>query len=225
MSVNDYSAARTGMVDCQIRPSDVTDPAVIRAFSTVPREEFVPTRQRELAYIDDDILIEPATDTDPARYLMAPRVLAKMMHLAQVGSEDIVLDIGCGSGYSSAILCLLCNSVVAVEENVSLADRASASLTELSFDNVTVVTGPLTKGYPAEGPYDVIFVAGSVDFLPDELSVQLKTGGRLVVVEGQGNAAVARLYSNNEGIFSGVSMFNCSVKPLPGFAKTPEFVF
>jgi protein-L-isoaspartate(D-aspartate) O-methyltransferase len=220
----DFQQARTTMMDCQIRPNNVTDFAVLTAFDTVPREEFVPARNRELAYIDEDIAVHADKVGAFRRYLMEPMSMAKLVELADIETDDIVLDIGCASGYSTAILSLLCNSVVALECDETLAAQAGERLTELDFDNAVVVNGALDEGYPGEGPYDVIFIGGAVDFLPEALFAQLKEGGRLVVVEGLGNAGVARLYVKSSGLTSGRSAFNCAAKPLPGFQAAEEFV-
>ncbi len=220
----DYLQARTTMVDCQLRPNGVTDLAVLEAFSTVPREEFVPSRSRALSYTDEDIAVQPDSTGHSARYLMAPMALAKLISLAGIEKDDIVLDIGCASGYSTALLSLLCNSVVALECDEDLARQAGEKLTELNYDNAVVVSGALEDGYASEGPYDIIFIGGAVDRVPEALFSQLKDGGRLAVVEGVGNAGVARLYTKNGDIASGRSGFNCAVKPLPGFQVAEEFV-
>lgn len=213
------------MVDNQIRTTDVTSYPVIDAFLAVPREEFVPSRFKPLAYIDSDIEIAPAEAGRRARYLMEPSPLAKLVQLASVEPENVVLDIGCGTGYTSAILSRLASSVVALESDATLAAAASETLTRLGFDNVAVVTGPLNDGYPPEAPYDVIFVGGAVEQVPDTFFDQLRDGGRLVVVEGLGNASRARLYLKEEGAIGPRAAFNTSVKPLPGFEKPEAFVF
>lgn len=215
----DYKAARTKMVDNQIRTTDVTSHAVLDAFLTVAREEFVPEAAKPLAYIDNDI------ELAPGRYLMEPSPLAKLIQLAEVGEDDVVLEVGCGTGYASAILSRLGASVVALESDAALAATASETLARLGCDNVAVVTGALEQGYAAEAPYDVIFVHGAVELVPDALFAQLRDGGRLVVVEGYGNASQARLYIKEGGKTSERIVFNTSVKPLPGFRKAREFVF
>ncbi len=219
-----FEQARKNMVDCQIRPNNVTDLAVLAAFSAVPREEFVPTRNRELAYVDEDIAVHTDSVGAYKRYLMESMSMARLVELAGIEDDDIVLDIGSGTGYSTAVLSLLCNSVVALECDDVLAAQAEERLTELNYDNAVVVTGPLEKGYASEGPYDVIFVGGEVDFVPEALLSQLKDGGRLVVVEGLGNCGSARLYVKDGEVVSGRSVFNCAVKPLPGFQRAEEFV-
>lgn len=221
----DFELARTRMVDNQIRTTDVTSHPVLQAFLSVAREDFVPANLRELAYIDDDIRILSGQDGAPDRFLMEPSPLAKLLQLADVGKDDVVLEIGCGTGYVSALLSLLADSVVALESDPALAETAAESLSTLGYDNVAVVTGALAQGYKPEAPYDVIFVGGSVQQLPSALFDQLRDGGRLVVVEGYGNASKAKLYVSEGGNTSARRGFNTSVKPLPGFEKAAQFVF
>ncbi|MCD2181564.1 protein-L-isoaspartate O-methyltransferase family protein [Rhizobium sp. GN54] len=215
----DYTAARIKMVDNQIRTTDVTSHSVLEAFLTVPREAFVPAQLKPLAYIDNDI------EVAPGRYLMEPSPLAKLIQLAVITREDVVLEVGCNTGYASAVLSKLAGSVVALEVDEALAATAGETLAELGYDNVAVVTGELEKGYAAEAPYDAIFVHGAVEVVPEAFFAQLRDGGRLVVVEGYGNASQARLYIKERGIASERSVFNTAVKPLPGFRKSAEFVF
>ena len=215
----DFENQRQHMVDGQIRTSDVTNLGVLAAFQEVPREEFVAKEHLPLAYLDDDLAIATG------RSIMAPATLAKLVQAASVGANDIVLDIGCGTGYSTAILSRLCNSVVAVEENSDLAGIASTKLSELGFDNAVVVQSRMTQGCAGEGPFDVIFLGGSVDEVPSTILDQLKDGGRLVAVVGQGNSGVASLWTRDGSNVSSRRLFNCAVAELPGFAKATEFQF
>ncbi len=221
----DFDQHRRAMVDCQVRTTDVTEIALLDAMLAVPREAFVQTRMKPFAYIDEDILVT-ATDAPVARFLMEASPFAKLVQLADVRPDDLVLDVGCASGYSSAVLSRLAGAVIALECDSELAERATRTLSDQGFDSVAVVTGPLQAGYPSEGPYDVIFVGGAVDAVPQALFDQLKAGGRLVVVEGEGLTGRAMLYlRDDEGIVSGRRAFNLGVKPLPGFQKEPAFVF
>ena len=221
----DFETARANMVDSQLRTTDVTSHSVLKAFLSVPREAFVPAGVREIAYVDEDLQICPARDGRPARYIMKASPLAKLLQLAAVSKEDVVLEIGGGCGYAAAILSQLAGSVVSLESDEALAAQATETLASLGYDNVAVVTGDLAKGYASEAPYDLIFLNGSVEEVPAALTDQLRDGGRLVVVVGYGNAAKATVYRRDGNSTSAATFFNASVKPLPGFAKAAEFVF
>ncbi|MBN9045883.1 MAG: protein-L-isoaspartate O-methyltransferase [Rhizobiales bacterium] len=219
----DFQELRTRMVDNQIRTTDVTDLGVIDAFLTVPREVFVPEARKPLAYFDEDIRLD--NEGAAPRYIMAASPFAKLVQLAGVSKSDTVLDIGCGSGYSAAILSRLAGSVVGLESDSALSAIATARLAELGYDNVVIVSGNMQDGYPSKAPYDVILLEGSVDFVPDRLLDQLREGGRLVAVEGHGNAGIARIYVKESGVTSGRGVFNTAVHPLPGFERIPQFEF
>ncbi|MDS7597207.1 protein-L-isoaspartate O-methyltransferase [Agrobacterium tumefaciens] len=221
----DFETARAKMVDSQLRTTDVTSHSVLNAFLNVPREAFVPAGARQIAYVDEDLQICPAKDGRPARYVMKASPLAKLLQLAAVTKDDVVLEVGGGSGYAAAILSQLAGSVVSLESDEQLAAEATETLASLGYDNVAVVTGDLEKGYAGEAPYDLIFINGSVEEVPAALLGQLRDGGRLVVVVGYGNAAMATVYRRDGNGTSAVTLFNASVKPVPGFAKVKEFVF
>lgn len=221
----DFAMLRRRMVDGQIRTVDVTKLSVLAAFLTVPREKFVPEKFKELSYTDEAIPLTNPSAVSCGRYLMKPAALAKLLQVADIKSEDVVLDIAAGTGYSAALLSKLASSVIALEEDEKLAVIANENLQKGGYDNVVVVKGMLTKGYAEEGPFDVILLEGAVDFIPESLFAQLREGGRLVVAEGHGNAAVARVYMKEDGVVSARRVFNLSINPLDGFLKTPEFVF
>ena len=220
----DFSELRVKMVDGQLRTTDVTNLRLLSAMLEAPREAFVPESRKALAYIDQNILISDQ-GAQTARYLMKPSPLGKLIQLAEVGARDGVLDVGAGTGYAAAVLSRLARSVVALECDDSLADKAAATLAGLGCENVSVERGPLQVGHKDGAPYDVIFVGGSADELPETLLEQLAEGGRLVVVEGRGNAASARIYLKSNGIATGRRVFNAAVKPLPGFERAPAFEF
>ncbi len=219
----DFTERRVKMVDGQIRTTDVTSAPLIEAFLEVPREIFVDTALCDLAYIDEDIRISSGSDNP--RFLMEPSPLARLLQLAEVDESDTVLDVGCGTGYSAAILSRLARSVIALESDPKLADRATATLAEIGRDNVIVVAGALRDGHAANAPYDVIFIGGSVEEVPETLFKQLAEGGRLVAVEGHGNAGVARVFLKTSGVVTGRRAFNAAIKPLPGFERIRVFEF
>lgn len=213
----DYRAQRTKMIDSQIRTTDVTSHSILTAFFNVEREKFVADRLKSVAYIDNDLEIAPG------RYIMAASPLAKLLQLAAIGNMDAVLEIGTGNGYATAILAQLAGSVVSVENDAALLEAAKANLAGIG--NVTLVAGDLAAGHAGKAPYDVIFVNGAVDELPTVLFDQLKEGGRLIAVLGEGLSSGAHIFVREQGRQSERFAFNASVHKLPGFEKTPEFVF
>jgi protein-L-isoaspartate(D-aspartate) O-methyltransferase len=223
--MDDFTTARTKMVDNQLRTQSVTDYEVLAAMGTVPREQFLPPASRPLAYIDSDLALTAAGPDGPVRYMMEPAPLARLVQLAEVGKSDVVLVVGCGTGYSAAVLARLADSVVALEQDTDLAARASETLTDLGVDNVAVVTGSLEAGYPSEAPYDVIFVDGAVEVVPAALTDQLKDGGRLVAVVGYGRSAAATIFRRSGGDVGSRVAFDADVQPLPGFRRPKAFVF
>jgi protein-L-isoaspartate(D-aspartate) O-methyltransferase len=221
----DFAAARRMMVDGQVRTSDVTDLRIIAAMLELPRERFVPEAKADLAYLDYDVPVKEAQGGEPVRCLLKPMVLAKLVQAAAVKASDQVLDVGCATGYSSALLARLARSVVALEEDRDLARVARETLKAIGAENVTVVDGPLTQGWQATAPYDVIFVNGAIDIAPHALCRQLKDGGRLVAVVGPAPTGRAMLYRSVTGDVSGWPIFDAAAPLLPGFAAPPAFVF
>ena len=213
------------MVERQIMTVDVTDRDILDAMGELPRELFVPAEVRELAYSDADL---PLTSSGPGglgRLLIAPATLARLVQLAAPRQGDIVLDIGCGSGYSSAVLAHLVSSVVAVEDDPALVAKATETLIELDIGNVAVVSGAPSEGYPAEGPYDVIFLGGSVAEVPGALLDQLKEDGRLVAIVGTGPDGMAVCFRRVGGAVSQRPAFSAAAPPIPGFNKPKLFQF
>jgi protein-L-isoaspartate(D-aspartate) O-methyltransferase len=221
----DFAAARRMMVDGQVRTSDVTDLRIIAAMLELPRERFVPETHAGLAYLDLDVPAMPAAPGEPARRLLKPMVLSKMVQAAAIKAGDHVLDVGCATGYSSALLARLAHDVVPLEADPVLAKLAGENLQAVGASNATVVAGPLTEGYPSKAPYDVIFVNGASEIVPQKLCAQLKDGGRLLVVLGRAPNGKAMVYRSVAGDVSGWPIFDAAAPLLPGFAAPPAFVF
>ena len=218
----DFARQRQAMVDGQIRVNDVTDPRIIEAMLELPREQFVPRHRIELSYLDEDLPLTEPKNGAPARYLTEPMTLAKLVQALELEAEDRALVVGCATGYSAALLGKIVQEVVALEEDAELA--ASAKRT-LGKGNVGVVTGPLNAGWPKGAPYNAILIDGSVEFVPDSITAQLKDGGRLVAVVGKGRAAKALCYVKSGDNVSARPLFDAAIPPRPGFSRPPQFVF
>jgi protein-L-isoaspartate(D-aspartate) O-methyltransferase len=209
-------AARTNMIDAQIRSADVTDPRIHAAMAAVARERFVPSSGRALAYAD------VAVEVAPGRFLLDPRSLAKGLQLAGVKAEDRVLDVGCATGYSSAVLGRLAKSVVALEQDADLVRVASQALATAQGD-IELTQGGLIEGFKMGGPYDLIFINGAIEARPDTLLGQLAEGGRLVAfLKAEGRAT---LFVREHGQIGSRPGFDAHVPVLAGFKKSQGFIF
>lgn len=213
----DFTARRTMMVDTQVRPSDVTKFPIIDAMLAIPRERFTPDRLVEAAYMGNNI------DLGPGRVLLEPRSLAKMLDALEVGGTDLVLDVACGTGYSSAVLARMAQGVVAVEEDDALAAEAEAALAEIGSDSVMLHRGPLAEGAPEYAPYDVIIVQGAAEEFPKALEAQLADGGRVACLFMDGALGVARIGVKRRDRIAWRDVFNASAPVLPGFAMSRAF--
>jgi protein-L-isoaspartate(D-aspartate) O-methyltransferase len=217
--MTDFAAARRAMVDCQVRPSDVTRYAIIEAMLWAPRELFVPRSKREIAYAEAEIPLAPG------RTLLPPRVFAKMIETASIGPRDLVLDVAPGTGYSTAVIARMAEAVVAVEPDRNMAGQAQALLDQLEVMNAAVAPGAAVEGDPAHGPYDVIMVNGGVMELPSGLTDQLKDGGRLVAIFMDRGVGQCRVLTRAGDALSERYAFDASAPVLEGFEKTPSFAF
>lgn len=221
LAVDKFSIARKNMVDCQIRPSKVTDEAVINAFETVPREYFVPSYWQGIAYIDEDIKL------GKAGWLMEPVILARLLQAAAIRKEDVVLDIGCGSGYSTAVLAQLAMTVIGVDQDADMIEQADVQMQTMDICNAALIHGNPRDGYQAQAPFNVILINGAVPSVPGHITDQLAEGGRLVTVlrgpeYGTGQAV---LVTKTKAVITTEYLFDASTYPAPGFENQAFFTF
>ena len=215
----DYAAARRNMVESQLRPNKVTDPALLDALASVPRELFVPVPLRGVAYVDEDIPL------GRGRFLMEPMILGRLLELTAPRPSDAALVVGAGLGYSAAVLARIAGRVVALEDDREPAQQAAQTLQGLGAVNVAIVTGPLAEGVPRLAPFDIILFDGAVDRVPPAIIEQLAEGGRLGAVIRAAGIGRATLMTRRAGIVASRIAFDAAVPRLPGFEAAAAFVF
>ena len=214
----DYKKARKNMVDNQIRPSNVTNRDLLRSLSWVQRENFLSLEDSTLSYSDTDLLMEDG------RTITNPRLIAKMIDSLKIKKEDIVLSIAPGFGYSCALMATLCNLVVAVERE-SIAEEAQNRLVEGGFDNVIVIPGDFSQGAVKHGPYDALIIEGGLEILPENLSNQVKLGGRIVAIFVEGKLGKCNYGIKTQSGIDWRVLFEVSCPILSEFKNNQEFVF
>jgi len=215
--MTDFTARRTMMVDTQIRPSDVTKFPIIEAMLSVPREEFVPADKIDSAYVEENV------DLGGSRVVLEPRTLAKMLDALDIQADELVLDLGCGLGYSSAVMARMAEAVVAVEDDEARADEAQAALSRAGADNVAVHVGALAEGAAKHGPYDVVVLQGAAEHLPEAIIDQVKEGGRIAALLVEGALGTVKIGYKIDGVMSWRFAFNAGAPVLPGFERHQAF--
>lgn len=216
----DFDKAREIMVDSQIRPDDVTDPGIVGAFLRTPREVFVPNSRKSVAYSELEIT------TSPGRALWTARDTAKLIKLAGIKATDVVLVVGAGAGYEAALISQLADTVIALEETAQLVDAMSQRFAAIGVDRAAAVVGPLAKGLPEQAPFDVIYVAGMIEVVPDAWAGQLRDGGRLVaVLAGAGGMGRGKVFTKAGDTLASREGFDACPPRFAEFDRKPSFSF
>lgn len=214
-----FEAARAAMVNSQLLPNKLLDEALTEALGRVPREQFVPRAQQGVAYVDEDIPL------GNGRYLMEPLVLTRLLQAARITPDDMVLDVGCVTGYAAAVMSELAATVIAIDSDAGMVAQATETLAALDITNVAVVEASLDEGLADQGPYDVIVLEGAVAEVPGVLLDQLAEGGRLVCVVRTEGIGVAHVYTRVNGAIGHRPLFDAATPTLPGFEPKKEFAF
>jgi protein-L-isoaspartate(D-aspartate) O-methyltransferase len=221
--MSSFATARQKMVDGQVRPSDVTDIRILDAMLAVPREAFVPMKQRALAYLDRDLDLDESHGG--RRFLIKPAVTAKMLQAAEIKDTDKVLVAGSAPGYTAAVVARLAGQVIATETDPTQVAKSEEVLAQLGLANVTFKATAAAGGDPENAPYDVILLEGATEVRPDQLYSQLREGGRLLGIFAMTNPPRATIVTRSHGDFGTRVLFDASAPVLPGLERLPAFVF
>lgn len=221
MQSQSFDAARKAMVESQIRANKVIDEQIIDAFSTIPRENFVPKSMRDIAYVDEDISLSSG------RYVMEPMVMARLFQALELSSDSSVLVVGTGSAYGAAILSKIVSSVIAIDSRAAMVQKAEQNLAGLEIGNVAVIKAKLQDGYVEESPFDAIFIEGAIEVMPENLVSQLAPGGSIAAVwrPSGSKIGVASLWSRTGTNITRRELFNAQVPVLEEFKAKAGFEF
>jgi protein-L-isoaspartate(D-aspartate) O-methyltransferase len=212
--------ARFNMVEQQVRPWDVLDPQILELMESMPREAFVPQAYQNVAYADIDIPI------GHDEVMLAPKYVGRMLQALNLHETDVALEVGCGTGYVTALLAQTCREVYSVDIQQDFIDTTAKNLAAMDLNNITLECGDAARGWDAHAPYDVIFISGSAPELPDAFQKSLNRGGRLVAIVGDTPVMEAVLITRtgvNE--WSQETLFETDIKALENAAKPQRFVF
>ena len=216
----DFSAARQHMADSQVRPNDVTDPRILRAFETVERERFLPAETKAQAYIDREVVYASG------RALISARDHAKLLSALDIRAGDLILDVASGVGYSAAILSQLGEMIVCTEKDEALAAKAQENWAGAGVVNAAVISADPAAGAPKQGPFDVIVIAAAIESEPAALLKQLKDGGRLGAILRRGGVSKGVVWRRSGAAISSHEVFDAAARTIaPGFTQPKAFVF
>ena len=213
------AARRAAMVESQLRTNDVTDPRILIMIGEIERERFVPPAMVAVAYM------EGCVPLGHGRALPDARSFGKLLQLASVLPTDRVLDVGCTTGYSTRVIAGLAGHVTGLEEDPELAHVAAENLANARVANAEIVCAKLSEGWPEKAPFDVIFLNGAIEVMPQSLLDQLDEGGRLVCVKREGAAGHGCIYLKHDWAVGKRAVFEAQLPVLPGFNRVAGFVF
>lgn len=215
-----FEEARFNMVEQQVRPWDVLNPDVLSVMGEVPRENFVPAQYRNMAYSDCGVPIGNHHE------MMKPVLVGRLLQAVNIQPDDIVLEVGTGTGYLTACLAKLAAYVYSVDINEDFLPQAQRNLISMEIDNVTLQTGDASSGWAERPEYDVIVLTGSVPEVPESYKNSLEVGGRLFAVCGAAPVMEARLITRvSEYDWSEENILETYLPPLENSSKKPEFEF
>lgn len=213
-----FETQRQHMIDSQLLTNRILDKDIITAFQTTPRELFVPKEAKKHAYTDTKITLSTT------RTLLEPMVLGKLLQAAQPKQDDITLIIGCGTGYSTALLSQLSSTVFAVEEEAEFSKQARKNLSELQILNAEIITGKLSAGYEKQKPYSLILIDGAIESIPKKIIDQLDKNGRLITMIKENDFITKGILAiKNKNKLTTKTLFETNTPLLKNFETTSSF--
>tara|TARA_Y100000590_G_scaffold470698_1_gene667960 strand:- start:5544 stop:6215 length:672 start_codon:yes stop_codon:yes gene_type:complete len=201
---------RINMVNNQLKPCGINNQSILNIFSEVPRELFLSYGQ-EANFYSDNIVFFSKKKKIENRYMLSPSIFARMLQIAEIKAEEKVLDIGCLTGYSTVVLSKLCKNVVGIDNDQDLIDTAIQSAKKMEAKNIKFHLNSLKKGCPSGSKYDLIFINGAVDFIPDELEGQLTKNGRLVCIFFENKIGRVCVFKKSSQATDKINFFEVSV--------------
>lgn len=223
--MSDFNSMRINMVNNQIKPFAVTDTKILDAFGEIPRENFSQYSNEAIIYSDNIVYLSNKKKYQ-SRFYLSPAILAKMIQIADIQNNEKILEIGCLTGYSSTILSKLCKKVFAIDNDQELIDIANNNVKELGIKNITFAHNALKDGYPKKAPYDVIFIHGSIEVLPDDISSQIRENGRIVTISNNNNVGNVVVFKKAGSFLDKINYFEISVPYISEeFIKKNKFTF
>lgn len=217
--MTDFAKSRVAMVDRQVRPSDVTSYPIIDAMLRIPRERYTPAALRDVAYAGAPLALGPGREMPDARNF------AKMLDAANIGPDDLVLDLAPGLGYSTAVIAHIAAAVIAIEPDEAMAEKAASILAAEEVENAIISHGDAAKGDAAHGPYDAILINGAISGPPVSLLSQVKDGGRIIAIEMNGANGRAVAFVRDGDRFDVKPLFAATAPVIPGFEAEEAFAF
>ena len=223
--MTDFNSMRVNMVNNQIKPFAVTNPVILDAFATIPRENFGQFIIESAIYTDNILYLNQKKKFESRFYLPAA-VFAKMIQIADIKKHECVLDIGCLTGYSSAILSKICSTVDGLEQHDELVDISKENIKKLGIENINVHLGNLKDGYMKKELFDAIFINGSVDLVPQPINDQVKDGGRVITIKREGLIGYMVIYKKAGDYMTQINHFEITVPYITkDFMRKSEFAF
>ena len=223
--MTDFNSMRINMVNNQIKPFAVTNHVILDAFTTVPREFFSQFTIESGIYTDNILFLNQKKKFE-SRFHLSPAVFAKMIQIADIRSNETVLDIGCLTGYSSVILSKICATVDALDQHEELVDIANENIKKLDIDNIQVNHGKLKKGWKKKELYDAIFINGSVDLVPQSINEQVRDGGRVVTIKRDGQIGNMVILKKAGDYMNQINHFEVTIPYISkDFISKSEFAF